>query len=54
MECYFLSTSSEIIECFKECAYYNKDKEDPVGDCPFAQIFKSKSYSDVKREAVNN
>lgn len=54
MECYFLSTSFEIVECFKECAYYNKDKENPAEDCPFFQIFKGKSYSNIKREAVNN
>lgn len=52
MECYFLSTSLEIVECFKECVYYNKDKEDPAEDCPFAQIFKGKSYSDIKKEAI--
>lgn len=54
MECYFLSTSTEIVECFKDCVYYNKEKENPAEDCPFAQIFKGKSYLNVGKEAVNN
>ena len=54
MECYFLSTSTEIVECFEDCVYYSKDKENPVENCPFAKVFKGKSYSDFKKEAVNN
>ncbi len=54
MECYFLSTSSEIVECFKECVYYNKDKENPAEDCPFAQVFSGKSYKDIHKEIVSN
>ena len=53
MECYFLSVSTEIVECFKECVYYDKNKENPAEDCPFAQIFKGKSYSASKKEIVN-
>lgn len=54
MECYFLSTSAEIIECFKECVYYNKDKENPAEDCPFAQVFNGKSYRGVNKQIINN
>lgn len=53
MECYFLSTSVEIVECFKECVYYNKNKDNPAEDCPFAQVFSGKSYKDVDKQAIS-
>ncbi|BAK80802.1 hypothetical protein [Candidatus Arthromitus sp. SFB-rat-Yit] len=54
MECYFLSTSVEIVECFKECVYYNGSKENPTEDCPFAQVFNGKSYKNSDQQVINN
>jgi hypothetical protein len=44
MECPFLSTYDEEIECFKECALYNYKGNG--GICPFRNIshINSKSY----------
>ena len=52
MECYFLSSPNNIVDCFSECPYYNSAKENPADDCPFAETFKNKSYA--RKPAVQN
>ncbi|NEZ46398.1 hypothetical protein FDF74_04115 [Clostridium niameyense] len=44
MECPFLSTVDETVECFRECALYNYKHND--GECPF----KSLEYNKLKIE----
>lgn len=52
MNCSFLSTEVDKVECFKECPFFPNTREE--GKCPFSILEKSTRSSTYKKRAKSS
>ena len=50
-KCNFLSSAVEIVDCFKECPFYEWEEND--GKCPFEEDLKIKKF-EIKKFEIDN